>query len=189
MTQIQQEDNPWTILHTEQVFESPWIRVVKHDVINPGNQPGIYAVTHFKNIALGILPLDEDLNTWIVGQYRFPINAYSWEIPEGGGALDIDPIDSAKRELKEETGIVAGEWELIQQLHTSNSATDEVAYIYIARNLTFEEAEPEPSEQLQIKKIHLNELYRLVQEGEITDSLTVAAVLKAKILLLEGKLK
>src|ERR1700757_758785 len=99
-------DNPWTILGEKKVYDNKWIGITEYDVINPNGGKGIYGKVHFKNLAIGILPLDEELNTWLVGQYRFTLNAFSWEIPEGGGAAE-DPLGSASRELLEETGLVA----------------------------------------------------------------------------------
>lgn len=180
--------NPWKTLSSEKIYDSPWIGLTKHDVLNPNGNPGTYSVVHFKNIAIGIIPLDKDLNTWIVGQYRYPINEYSWEIPEGGGDWNIEPLESAKRELLEETGIQASRWTKIQEMHLSNSASDEFCVLYIAQDLVFGESHPEDDEQLEVRKIHFDELYKMVQTGEITDSLTVAAVLKVKIMLLEGQL-
>jgi ADP-ribose pyrophosphatase len=179
--------NPWTTLTSEKVYDSPWIGLTKHDVLNPNGNPGTYSVVHFKNLAIGILPLDKEYNTWIVGQYRYPINQYSWEIPEGGGKRDVEPLDSAKRELLEETGITATKWTKIQEMHLSNSASDEFCILYIAQDLSFGESEPEDDEQLEVRKLHFDELYKMVEDGEITDSLTVAIVLKTKLLMLEGK--
>jgi ADP-ribose pyrophosphatase len=183
-----EERNPWTTLTSEKIYDSPWIGLTKHDVLNPNGNPGTYSVVHFKNLAIGVLPLDEDYNTWIVGQYRYPIQQYSWEIPEGGGHRDVPPLDSAKRELLEETGITASKWTKIQEMYLSNSASDEFCILYIAQQLTFGQAHPEDDEQLVCRKIHFDELYRMVECGEITDSLTVAIVLKAKIMMMEGKL-
>jgi ADP-ribose pyrophosphatase len=180
------ERNPWTTLKTECVYESPWVKVDKHDVLNPSGNPGEYSVIHFKNIALGILALDEDYNTWIVGQYRYALNQFSWEIPEGGGKLDVAPLESAKRELLEETGIQAQDWLMIQQMHLSNSVSDERAIIYLARNLSFGASQPEETEELHVKKLPFEELYQMVLKGEITDSMSVAGVLKTKLLMLEG---
>lgn len=143
---------------------------------------------HFKNRAIGIIPLDENLNTYLVGQYRFALNQYSWEIPEGGGAIGIDILESAKRELKEETGLVAKEWTKLMNMHLSNSVSDELGCIFMARGLTQEEAMPEETEQLVVKKVPFTEAYKMVEGGVITDSLAVTAILKVKILLLEGKL-
>lgn len=180
------EHNPWITKKSEDVYESPWIKVVKHDVLNPAGKPATYSVVNFKNLAIGILPIDNEGFTWLVGQWRYPLEEYCWEIPEGGGPLGMDPLDSAKRELKEETGIVAKEFKEIMRLHLSNSATNELAIVYLAKNLDFESAEPEESEVLQIKRIHLNEAYEWAMSGKITDAISVAALLKAKIMMDQG---
>lgn len=177
------EHNPWKTLKSEEVYESGWIKVVKHDCLNPANKPAIYSVVNFKNLAIGILPLDQDNNTWLVGQWRYPINTYSWEIPEGGGPLGIDPLESAKRELKEETGIIAKSFKEIMRLHLSNSATDELAIVYLAKDLHFEASEPEESEILQVKKVHINEAYQMVNNGQITDAISVAAIMKVWLMV------
>lgn len=178
--------NPWITHSIEDIYDSPWIGVTKHDVTNPNGHPGTYSVVHFKNLAIGVIVLDEEQNTWLVGQWRYPINRYSWEIPEGGGDRAIDPLESAKRELKEETGIIAGKWEKILEMHLSNSASDEFCILYLAQDLTFGEATPEEDEELEVMKIPFEEVYQLVNEGKITDSLTVTAVLKVKLMLLGG---
>ena len=117
-------------------------------MINPSGGNGIYGKVHFKNIAVGVIPLDEDWNTWLVGQYRFPLDQYSWEIPEGGGGMDEDPLEAAKRELLEETGLVAKEWTKILTMHLSNSVSDELAVIYLARELEQKDRlQPEETEQ------------------------------------------
>jgi ADP-ribose pyrophosphatase len=178
------EKNPWTTLGTEVKFDTPWITVTKHDVLNPKGKKTLYGVVTFKNIAIGILPLDEELNTWLVGQWRYPLGQYSWEIIEGGGPHSEDPLESAKRELKEETGIIARDYTELCRIHTSNSVTD----IYIARGLSFSESEPEESEVLQVKKVPFQTAYEMVMNGEISDSLSMVAILKTKILLDAGKL-
>jgi ADP-ribose pyrophosphatase len=182
------EENPWITKTTEQVYESAWIKVTKSDVINPAGNDAIYSVVHFKNLAIGVLPLDKEYNIWLVGQFRYPTDVYSWEIPEGGGKMDTDPIESASRELKEETGIIAKTYAEFMRLHLSNSATDELAIVYIATELSFTEAEPEESELLQVKKLHLNEAFEWVMQGKITDGISVAAILKAKWLMDNHKL-
>jgi 8-oxo-dGTP pyrophosphatase MutT (NUDIX family) len=187
--EFMQDRGPWKTLSIEERYSTPWIAVSHHDVIDPGGTPGIYGVVHFRNIAVGIVPLDEELNTWIVGQYRYPIEAYSWEIPEGGGRRDRPAIESAQRELREEVGIVATEWTEILRMHLSNSASDEEAIIYVARGLTFHEPEPDHNEELAMRKLPFSELYGMVARGEITDSLTVAAVMKVQLMLLEGSLQ
>jgi len=180
--------NPWKLLGENKVYENPWIKVTEYDVLNPAGNKGIYGKVHFKSIAVGALPLDENLNTYLVGQYRFTLDQYSWEIPEGGGAFGVDPVESAKRELLEETGLVAAEWTKIVDMHLSNSVSDEVAVVYLARNLSQETACPEETEQLQIKKLPFEEAYQMVERGEITDSMSVAAILKVKLLLADGRI-
>jgi 8-oxo-dGTP pyrophosphatase MutT (NUDIX family) len=175
--------NSWKTLNSKLVYESPWIAVNKHETINPAGKPAVYSVVNFKNLAIGILPLSNDGYTWLVGQWRYPLNAYSWEIPEGGGPLGEKPLDTAVRELKEETGIVASEFKEIMQLHLSNSATDEHAHVFLATDLRFEEAEPEETEDLKVKKVHINDAFNMVQSGEITDAISVAAIYKVKYMI------
>jgi len=176
-------ENPWKIISTENVYENQWLGLVEHQVINPKGNPGIYGVVHFKSIAICVLPLDDDYNTWIVGQYRFPLNEYSWEMPEGGGALNVNPLDSAKRELMEECGIEAKSWLKISEFNTSNSCTDEKAIIFIARNLSFHQANPEDTEELEVKKIPFAKLFQMVMDGEIMDAPTIIAALKVKLMM------
>ncbi len=177
------EENPWKITSEKNVYDNPWINVTEYQVINPSGNPGIYGKVHFKNFAIGVIPLDEDMNTWLVGQYRFALGQYSWEIPEGGGVLGIDPLDSAKRELLEETGLKADRWTELQRMHLSNSVSDELCIIYLAQGLRQFEPEPEDTEQLIIKKLPFNKVYQMVCDGEITDAVTVAAVLKLQLTL------
>ena len=177
------EENPWKTLKTSQIYDNAWITVWHDEVLTPGGSNGIYGHVHFKNLAVGVIPLDEDNNTWIVGQYRYPSDVYSWEIPEGGCLEGTDPLEGIQRELKEETGIQASDWTKIMELHTSNSVCDEVAYLYLARGLTFGAAEPEDTEDLQLRKLPFAELVGMVHEGIITDAMSVAAILKVDWLL------
>lgn len=181
-------NNPWTILTSDKIYDNPWISLTEHQVLNPAGGKGIYGEVHFKNYAIGVLPLDADLNTWLVGQYRFPLKAYSWEIPEGGGPLHEEPLASAKRELAEETGLIAGRFTEIQRMHLSNSVSDELAVIYIAQDLTMGQAAPEETEELLIKNLPFAQAYQMVLNGEITDSMSVAAILKTHILISSGAL-
>ncbi|NCP46358.1 MAG: DNA mismatch repair protein MutT [Flavobacteriales bacterium CG18_big_fil_WC_8_21_14_2_50_32_9] len=179
-------NNPWKTLKSELKYENPWIAVTEHQVLDAGENDGIYGTVHFKNIAIGIIPLDEENNTWLVGQYRYPLNQYSWEICEGGGKLGIPPLESAQRELLEETGIKANQWKKILDMHLSNSVSDEVGIIYLAKDLAYFEPQPDEDEVLQLKKISFDEAFEMVMNGTITDSLSVAGILKTKILLDKG---
>lgn len=182
------EKNPWVSLHSKTVYDNKWIRVTEDDVINPKGGPGIYGKVHFKNIAIGIIAIDEQEHIWLVGQYRYTLNAYSWEIPEGGCPLSENPLEGAKRELKEETGLVADKWKELFRMHLSNSVSDELAIIYLATGLIQEEAEPEDTEDLQLQKVSLNQAYEMTETGAITDSISVAAITKLKLMQLQGKL-
>jgi len=182
------EENPWKITSQKEVYDNPWINITEYQVINPSGNPGIYGKIHYKNLAIGVIPLDDKFNTYLVGQYRFVLDEYSWEIPEGGGPLGTDPLESAKRELLEETGLKAREWTAIQRMHLSNSVNDELSIIYLARGLEQFEAEPEDTEQLVIKKVPFTEVYQMVCRGEITDSMTVAGVLKVQLMIRDNLL-
>src|SRR5580698_2065436 len=128
--------NPWTILSRAMVYENDWIRVEHHEVTDPSGGPGVYGTVHFKNQATGVVPIDEKGNVILVGQYRFPLGAYSWEIPEGGGARDIPALETVQRELREECGVVARNWLEILGMDLSNSVTDERASVFLAWDLS-----------------------------------------------------
>lgn len=186
---MNENDNPWTILSGEEKYNNPWIQVTEFKVLNPSGNNGIYGKIHFKNHAIGIVPLDEEMNTYLVGQYRFPLNQYSWEIPEGGCPLNEERLEAAQRELLEETGLKAKHWQRILDVHLSNSVCDEAGTVYIATGLSQHEALPEDTEQLVVKKVPLEEVYNMILQGKITDSLTVSAILQTKLLLLSGDLQ
>ncbi len=181
---MENENKPWQSTASETKYDNPWIEVIEHQVINPGGGKGIYGKVHFKNQAVGIIAIDEYRNTWLVGQHRFTLDQFSWEIPEGGAPLDEDILIAAKRELKEETGLEAESWEMIMTMHTSNSVTDEVAYIFLAKDLTQGSSQLEETESdLEVKKIPFKEVVNMVMNGQITDSMSVAGILKADRLL------
>jgi len=173
-----EHQNPWQVLGERDVYDNPWIRVVGHEVIHPAGNPGIYGVVSFKNLAVGIIPLDDDDHTWIVGQFRFALDEYSWEIPMGGVPLATDPLAGAQRELKEETGLTAASWEKILSVRISNSVTDELGVVYVAKDLEKGEPEFDDTERIEIRRLPFDELLRMVMDGEITDGLSVAGVLK-----------
>lgn len=177
------EKNPWQTLSSTKIYENPWIALTEHSVLNPSGGDGIYGVVHFKNRAIGILPLDADGCTYLVGQWRYALNAYSWELPEGGGPLLEPPLAAAKRELLEETGLTAQNWQEILRVHLSNSVTDEESIVYLATDLTAGLATPEETEDLRVRRLPLQEVLAMVLRGEITDSITVAAVLRVTIML------
>lgn len=183
------KDEPIWHTHTvETVYDNPWITVSHREVTAPTGNPAIYGMVHFKNLAIGVVPIDEYGNTWLVGQQRYTLNQYAWEIPEGGGLLDEDPLVTAQRELREETGISARRWTPLLTLHTSNSVTDEVGHTFIAQGLTFGEKDYDDTERLTVVKLPLEEAVARVMNGEITDSLAMTSLLKVQRLLDTGEL-
>ena len=156
---VDESHNPWKTLTKTPIYENPWISVTEHQVLNPAGNPGIYGVVHFQNNAVGVVPYENGY-IWLVGQFRYPLNRYSWEIPEGGGPMHIATLEAAKRELKEETGMTAAQYEKIVEMHLSNSVSDEYAIVYLATNLTHGDAEPEETEELHVRKVSLAEVYR-----------------------------
>lgn len=175
--------NPWKTLSTKPIYDNPWISVREDQIINPAGNPGIYGVISFKNTAIGIIPVDSENNTWLVGQYRYALQAYSWEIPMGGCPLSEDNLSGAQRELKEETGLIAQKWQEIMCIHPSNSVSSEQGFVYLAQELTQLETEHEETEVLEIKKLPLKQAVDMVLTGEITDAISVAGLLKVGILL------
>ncbi|UCB54436.1 MAG: NUDIX hydrolase [Thiotrichales bacterium] len=175
---LKTQPNPWKPRSNKRVFENAWFCLDEDEVVNPGGGLSHYGKILFKNIAIGVIPLDEQDNTWLVGQYRYVPDCYSWEIPMGGGALHIDPLESAKRELREETGLSAGRWQTLMHLHTSNSVTDERGIVYVATELTEGETAFEETEDLQLLKLPLKDAVQLAIDGEITDAVSVAGLLR-----------
>jgi len=164
--------DPWTRLSTKTVFDNQWLRLDSHKCLNPAGNPADYTVVHFKNRAVGVIPLHADGTITLVGQYRFALKAYSWELPD--------------RELMEETGLSAVSMEHFMDLHTSNSVTDEWGQVFLARNLTQGKAQPEDSEELQTKRLSLENILAAIEAKEITDAITVAAIYKLAYLKATG---
>jgi 8-oxo-dGTP pyrophosphatase MutT (NUDIX family) len=178
--------NPWKTLSSRAVYENPWIGVREDTVIRPDGSPGIYGVVHFKNRAVGVLPVDRDGAIWLVGQHRYPLDAYSWEIPEGGSPETESPEETARRELREETGLVAGRLELVATSHLSNSVCDEVGYVFRATALSEGADDQEGTERIVVRRVKWEDALRMVKAGEITDSLSVIAILDEAVRRLEG---
>src|SRR5436305_6549554 len=169
--------NPWTTLGSRPIYENPWIKVREDQVLRPDGQPGIYGVVEFKNRAVGVLPVEDNGAVWLVGQYRYPLQAYSWEIPEGGSPEGETPEETARRELQEETGLTALNLELLTTAHLSNSVSDETAYIFRASGLTHGPNNPEGAEAIKVRRVTWAEAWAMLRRGEITDSISVIALL------------
>lgn len=168
--------NPWRTVSRRVTYENAWIRVRHDEVIRPDGLPGIYGVVHYRNLAIGVLPIDDEGFTYLVGQYRYTLDVYSWEIPEGGCPEGEEPLEAARRELLEETGLVAAEWTQLGTAHLSNSVSDESAIYYLATKLTQFEAQPEGTEKLELMRMPFAEALQMVREGKITDALSVMAI-------------
>jgi 8-oxo-dGTP pyrophosphatase MutT (NUDIX family) len=172
------QKNPWTTLSSREIYLNPWIRVREDQVLKPNGSPGIYGVVEYRNRAVGVVPIDNDGYTWLVGQYRYTHNRYEWEIPEGGCPEGESLEDCARRELLEETGLVASELEpLLLDIQLSNSIGDETAHLFIARGLTQETPQPEDTEQIAIRRLPLAEAIQMAATGQIRDSMSVIALL------------
>lgn len=179
---VQTPSNPWTRRARRIVYDNPWIAVYHDDVLRPDGQPGIYGVVHYKNVAVGVVALDGERRVLLVGQYRYTLDLYSWEIPEGGAAPGEDLLEAAKRELLEETGYTARSWRLIVRSHLSNSVSDEDAYVYLAEDLEAGAAQPEPTEELQVRWLPFDEALRMTFDGRITDSMSILGLQRVALL-------
>jgi 8-oxo-dGTP pyrophosphatase MutT (NUDIX family) len=175
---------PWTRLSSREIYENPWIRVREDQVTHPDGSPGIYGTIHFKNLAIAVVPIDAEGRVILVGQHRYPLDRYSWELPEGGCPIGKEtPEAAAAREVREETGYTAARWDYLGALELSNSVTDEIGHLYLARDLTPGPQDPDPSEHLAVKHMPFAEAWRMAMEGGITESLTVTALARAKYFL------
>lgn len=170
----------WRRLSRRLKFENPWFAVFEDHVINPGGGENQYGHVHFKNVAVAILPLAANGDTWLVGQDRYTLDEFHWELPMGGAPLAEDPLAAAQRELREETGLSASDWSTYLKLHPSNSITDEVGLVFVARDLDEGEPDFEETENIRIRRLPLAEAIGMAERGEITDAISVATLFKAR---------
>ena len=173
----------WQRISGEVKYENPWICVSEDQVITPAGKPGIYGKVHFKNLAIGIVPMDNDGNIYFVRQFRYVLNDYSLEIPEGGGPLDINPLDSAIKELMEETGLTANKWSIILDMHLSNSVSDERSIVFLAQDLIQGTPDPEETETFTLHAFNIDRALKMIDEKKITDPITIAAIFKLKLMM------
>ncbi len=172
-------ENPWQTRGSREVYVNPWIRVREDHVIRADGQDGIYGVVEFQSYALGIVPVFDNGDTLLVGQWRYPLGLYSWEIPEGGGSLSVPLLESAQRELAEETGLTASGWTDLGLFHLSNSVTNETGQIFLAQDLTAGDAQPEGDEVLSVRRLPLTEAYAMALDGRITDGVSIIGLARA----------
>jgi 8-oxo-dGTP pyrophosphatase MutT (NUDIX family) len=168
--------SPWVRTTRRTAYENPWLTVWHDEVTRPDGNPGIYGVVHFTNLAVGVVALDHDDRVTLVGQWRYTLDEWSWEIPEGGVPFSEDPQAGAARELREETGLSAATWHELGRVHLSNSVSDEAGILYLATDLTEGEAEPDGTEAIEIRRVPFPEALAMTLDGRITDALSVIAL-------------
>jgi 8-oxo-dGTP pyrophosphatase MutT (NUDIX family) len=177
---------PWTRRTRRVAYENPWITIWHDEVIRPDGEPGIYGVVHFANLAVGVLAVDDAGRVALVGQHRYALDRYSWEIPEGGVPAGESAVDGARRELREETGVEAEHWIELCRSHLSNSVSDEEAVLYLATGLRHGVATPDGTESLDVRWVPFDEVLAMTLDGRITDAMTILAVHRAAIARLTG---
>jgi 8-oxo-dGTP pyrophosphatase MutT (NUDIX family) len=178
---------PWAIRSARTVYENPWMSLREYQATAPTGYEARYGVVGFRNYALAILPIHEDGSITLVGQHRFPLADYSWEIPEGGGPIGEAPLAGAQRELREEAGLIAADWREVLRLQLSNSITDEQGFGFIATGLSPVETDPDETEVFQIRQVPFRQALDLAMAGQIQDVLTVAMLLRAYHMAQEGE--
>ena len=178
MTKNGSKKGDWQQLKRTKIYENPWVTLYEDDVITPAQTKSSYSIIDFKNKAAAAIPIDSEGYTWLVGQYRYSLNKYSWELPMGGSANAEDVLLGAQRELREETGISAKKWTEILRFDMIQSIGKEEAIVYVAQELSFGKLETEDTEELQLMRIHLNDAISMALNGEISDSISLAGLFK-----------
>ena len=167
---------PWTRHERRVAYENPWITVYHDDVARPNGSTGVYGVVHFANLAVGVVAMDDQGRVALVGQHRYTVDEMSWEIPEGGSPRHETPLDGARRELREETGLTARTWRQLGRYHLSNSISDEEAFLYLATDLEAGPSAPDETEDLTVRWVDFAEALAMIEAGQITDAMSVIAL-------------
>jgi 8-oxo-dGTP pyrophosphatase MutT (NUDIX family) len=177
---------PWVRRSRRTAYENAWLTVSHDDVTRPDGQPGVYGVVHFANLAAGVVVLDEHDRVLLVGQHRYPLDAWSWELPEGGVSPTEAPLDGIRRELQEETGVEAAEWIELARFHLSNSVTDEAGILYLATIVTHGAADPEPTEEIETRWLPFDEALAMTLDGRITDAMSIIGLQRVALARVAG---
>jgi ADP-ribose pyrophosphatase len=180
------QSGPWLRRSRRVAYENPWVTVWHDEVTRPDGEPGIYGLVHFVNLAVGVVVLDDDDRILLVGQHRYALDAMSWEIPEGGVPSGEPPMEGAIRELREETGVEAADWCELARLHLSNSVSDEAAILFMAKAVSHGEADPDGTEQLEVRWVPFDEALAMTLEGRITDAMTVCGIERLSLLRMQA---
>lgn len=181
-------ENPWVIKSQDVKYENNWIRVWEYEVVTPANKDGIYGVVETKQRGNAIIPMDVEGNTWLVGEYNFVLNDYKWNIPQGGTPLgEKTPLEAAREELQQETGITAEKWTKIMDLHPDYGILRSEVNVFLARDLSFGEADYS-TEQLKVHKLPFKDVVTMVRLGEITSGIAVSAILRLNDMLQNGEI-
>jgi len=180
--------SPWRNDSEETLFENPWLRLTRHDATAPTGLAADYVVMRPKNVATGVLPIHDDGTVTLVGQQRFALANYSWEMPEGGAPMGEDPFDGVRRELAEEAGLAAEHWRPALTMELSNSVTDEIAMTWLAWGLSPVPVAPDPTEVIAVVRVPFVDLLDEIGRGTVRDAMTVATAYKAHHMATTGEL-
>jgi len=179
---------PWRDAGSTTLFENPWMRLTRHDATAPTGHKADYVVMRPQNMSVGVLPLHADGTVTLVGQQRFALMNWSWEMPEGGAPFSEDPLEGARRELAEEAGLAAAQWRLAYRAEMTNSITDERAMAWLAWDFTEVPIAPDETEIIRVARVPFGDLLREIGRGSIRDMFTLATALRAYHMAREGEL-
>jgi len=179
-------ENPWRTKSSRVVYENAWIRVREDQVIRPDGGPGLYGVIEIRP-SVGVVALNDQDQIVLVGQWRYSVNRYSWEIPRGGSHPgEQNMLDVAKRELAEEAGVVADEWRVLGPVDVCNGVADDVQTLFLATGLSSTEMSLDPEEDITVEWKPFEEAVRMAMDGRITEVCSVAAILRVARLKSNG---